>query len=121
MHMGKLRDRLKDFAIFRILYYPFVRRKMIKAAIENARIEYQNDNEKKGSFDNYVKDAMKYGVNYSEWRYQFNFWNKTESERSEYMSGIDLSTFYSLYLHKETEKTYFDKTKFLRKYKDFIH
>lgn len=75
----------------------------------------------KGSLDDYKKALQKHWVSFSEYVYLFEFWNKTEAERNEYLSRLRMQYFYWRYVPGIKKIVLRDKQKFLSYYSDYIY
>ena len=75
----------------------------------------------KGSFADYRQALKKHWVAYSEYASKYQFYNKTEEERDEYVSRLRMSYFYWRYTPGSAKSVFRNKTKFLKTYNKFIH
>lgn len=90
-----IRERLKKC---RRLYYTY---REIKELRNRRRWEWQCAVEKfkeekpeKGSLEDYRKALLRHGVSYDEYMYCYEFWNKDEKKRNEYISLIESTAIY---------------------------
>lgn len=80
-----------------------------------------SDIEKHGSFDDYCMALERYLVSYNEYEHQYRFWEKTESERREFVSRVGARALYRLFRTDEVFQLFRNKVKFLNHFKNFIH
>ena len=74
-----------------------------------------------GSFDDYKQALDKHWVSYNEYAYQYEFYNKTEEEREEFVSREKLGNFYRRYTPGIAKAIFRNKYRFLTKYSKYIH
>lgn len=74
-----------------------------------------------GSFNDYKDALYKHWVTYNEYAYQYEFYNKTEKERGEYISRLRMAYFYWRYTPGGAKSVFRDKTKFLKAFRNNVH
>ena len=76
---------------------------------------------KKGDYDDYKSALDKHWVSYNEYAYQYEFYNKTEEEREEYVSRLKMAYFYWTCTPGYAKAVFRNKTKFLKTFEKYIH
>ena len=94
---------------------------MLKAYKIEAIEKFQTERTLNGSLEDYLDAWEKHGVSYSEYMYQYEFWSLTESQRNEYVSRMQMISFYRKYIPYEKKKYFIDKTLFLKTFSSYIH
>lgn len=74
-----------------------------------------------GSLDDYKKALEKHWVSYSEYAYQYEFYNKTEVERNEFVSRMKMGYYYRMYTPGPAKFVFRTKPKFLTIFNKYIH
>lgn len=74
-----------------------------------------------GTFDDYQQALKKHWVSYTEYANQYEFYNKTEEEREEYISRLKMAYFYWVYAPGSAKYVFCNKTRFLKAFKKYIH
>ena len=95
-------------------------RSMKKAFLVEAKKEYQKG-DAVGTFEDYKQALEKHWVTYREYAYQYEFYNKNEEERNEYVSRLRMAYFYRRYTPGSAKAVFRNKTRFLQTYKKYIH
>lgn len=91
-----------------------------KKLLAEARKEFEKESSI-GTFDDYKQALKNHWVTYSEYAYQYEFYNKTEAERDEYVSRLKMAYFYLRYGPGVLRPLFRDKTKFLKSFNKYIH
>lgn len=74
-----------------------------------------------GSLDDYKHALEKHWVSYNEYAYQYEFFDKTEEEREEYISREKMGYFYRRYSPVNARAIFRNKNRFLTKFSKSIH
>lgn len=74
-----------------------------------------------GNINDYKQALEKHWVTFNEYAYQYEFYNKTEEEREEYISRLKMAYFYWKYTPGVAKSVFRNKTKFLNAYSKYIH
>lgn len=107
----------------------YIKRQKMKMLLAEAKMCFSKEKPKKGCWADYKNAMKKHFVTYSEYMYQYEFWNLSEEERNQFISRnelIFLMTRKSYISHFKNEKLYSpsifsNKVNFLRVYSKFIH
>ena len=91
-----------------------------KALLTEARKEFEKGSAL-GTFEDYKQALEKHWVSYSEYAYQYEFYNKDEAERDEYVSRLKMSYFYLRYGPGVLRPLFRNKATFLKKFDKYIH
>lgn len=111
---GDLISPMGDF-IFRFRVRSFKKRFLVEA-----KKEYEKGS-KLGSLKDYENALNKHWVSYSEYAYQFEFYNKSEEEREEYVSMLKMAYFYWKYGSGTAKAVFHNKQEFLKTFKKYVH
>ena len=74
-----------------------------------------------GSLEDYKQALKKHWVSYREYAYQYEFYNKTEEEREEYISRLKMAYFYWRYAPGSAKYVFCNKTRLLTTFKKYVH
>lgn len=74
-----------------------------------------------GSIDDFKQALDKHWVSYNEYAYQYEFYNKTEEEREEYVSRSKMGYFYRRYTPGNVKAIFRNKHSFLTLFSKYIH
>ena len=74
-----------------------------------------------GSLDDFKHAVAKHWVSYNEYAYQYEFYNKTEEEREEFISSAKMTYFYRRYVPGKVKAISRNKNRFLTKYSKYVH
>lgn len=74
-----------------------------------------------GSLDDFKQAVDKHWVTYNEYAYQYEFYNKSEEEREEYISSAKMTYFYRRYIPGKVKAISRNKNRFLTKYSKYVH
>ncbi len=74
-----------------------------------------------GSFEDFKHALDKHWVSYDEYAYQYEFYNKSEEERAEFVSREKMGYFYRRYTPGSAKGLFRNKYRFLTKYSKYIH
>lgn len=74
-----------------------------------------------GNIDDYKQALEKHWVTYNEYAYQYEFYNKAEEERDEYISRLKMAYFYWKHTPGLAKSVFRNKTKFLNTFSNYIH
>ena len=91
-----------------------------KKFLRNAKIEFNNGSVL-GNFEDYKNALDKHWVSYNEYAKQYEFYKKTEEERSEFVSRLKMAYFHRRYSSGATKAVFLNKNRFLVTYKKYIH
>lgn len=75
----------------------------------------------KGDLEDYKQALDKHWVSYNEYAYQYEFYNKTEEEREEFVSMEKMTYFYRRYTSGNVKAIFRNKNSFLTFFSRFIH
>lgn len=112
------------------LYKNYSKRKMLKSYISHEKQEMLREAEEKfkssgrqlhGDLEDYKKSLDKQLISFNEYEYQYEFWNKTEVQKEEFVSRIGMRVLYRMHRPQEIYALCRNKVSFLRRYRDFIH
>lgn len=82
-----IKERLKKFRWFYYSYREIVKRNAERKREWKYAVErFEEEKPEKGSLADYKKALFRHGVTYEEYMYCFEFWNKDEKQRKEYVS-----------------------------------
>lgn len=115
-----LGDKIVTGLGFKRLWTELHVRSSKKRLLADARSKFKSDSSR-GSIEDYVKALDKHWVSYTEYAYEYEFFNKTEEERDEYVSRLRMAYFYWRYAPGVAKGVFRNKTNFLRYFKDNIH
>lgn len=97
----------------------------IKKALDDLQSEaeekFSSDACSKGTLQDYLLALKKHWVSYSEYMYQYEFYNLNEAERSEYISRLQMIAFYRLVLPSRVKNIFWNKKMFLNRFAQYIH
>ena len=102
------------------LYAEFLVRQTKKRLLAEAEKEFEGG-ASSGSFDDYKQALEKHWVSYLEYAEMYKFYNKSEEERSEYVSLLKMIYFYRRYNNGSVLPVFRDKQRFLKKYSKYIY
>lgn len=91
-----------------------------KQRLSYARKEYGKGSSI-GSLDDYRKDLKKYWVSYPEYAYMYEFYKKTEEEKSEYLTQLKIMYIYRSFGNGVVLPIVRDKQRFLKTFGRYIH
>ena len=91
-----------------------------KRYLSIAKKEFENGSGL-GSLDDYKLALERHWVSYNEYAYQYEFYNKTEEERDEYISRLKMASFYWRYTPGVAKSVFRNKTKFLKTFSYYIY
>ncbi len=91
-----------------------------KSLLKNAEKEFAKETAV-GSFDDFKRALDKHWVTYNEYAYQYEFYNKTEEERDEFVSRAKMGYFYRRYAPVSARAVFRNKNRFLTTFSDFVH
>ncbi len=74
-----------------------------------------------GTLDDYKQALERHWVSYNEYAYQYEFPEKSESERDEYVSRLRMAYFYWRNAPSAAKSVFRNKTKFLASFKKYVH
>ena len=74
-----------------------------------------------GTLADYTDALKRHWVSYSEYAHQYEFYNKSEIERSEFVSRLKMAYFYWRYVPGTVKPFFRNKNIFLKKFSAFIH
>lgn len=75
----------------------------------------------KGSYNDFKCALDKHWVSYNEYAYQYEFYNKTEEEREEFVSRSKMGYFYRRYTPGNVKAIFRNKHRFLTLFSKYIH
>ena len=76
---------------------------------------------KNGSLSDYRKAWRKHLVSYSEYMYQYRFWELDERQRDEFISRAQMRMLYNRIISDSVDHLFRNKAAFLRRFSPFIH
>ena len=103
-----------------IIYANHLVRQKKKKLLAEAKVEFEKGYSF-GNLDDYKQALEKHWVSYKEYAEMYAFYNKTESERSEYVSLLKMTYFYRRYNNGTILPLMRDKQRFLKTYSKCIH
>lgn len=115
-----LGDRIAQWLRLPQLYADYIVRAEKRKYLSVAEKEFSKGNAI-GSLDDYKHALDKHWVTYNEYAYQYEFYNKTEEEREEYISSAKMTYFYRRYIPGKVKAISRNKHRFLTKYSKYIH
>ena len=113
-------NKLITFVCGRRLYAEYSVRLLKKRLLAEAKEEFEKGSPI-GSLDDYKQAWEKHWVSYKEYAEMYEFYKKTEEERSEYVSLLKMTYFYKRYNNGFALPILRDKQKFLKTYSKYIH
>lgn len=120
-------------SIFYYLYIyirlAYIKRKKMNSLLAEAKMCFLNDKPQKGSLSDYRYALKKHFVTYSEYMYQYEFWNLNEEERNQFISRNELifimtkKNYMANYKNKRlvSPQIFSNKITFLRFFSKYIH
>ena len=102
------------------LYAELHTRSIKKGLFIEARNEF-NKGSALGTIDDYKHALEKHWVSYSEYANQYEFYNKSEAEREEYISRLKMAYFYWRYTPGVAKAVFRNKMRFLKTFSKNIH
>lgn len=96
-------------------------RQQIKSYEKEARNMFNSGLAPHGTLEDYLNALRKHWVSYSEYMYQYEFWNLSESERENFISRLSMISFYRLALPSDIKGMFWNKVRFLRTFSPYIH
>lgn len=93
---------------------------MRRRFLAEARKEFEKESAQ-GTFDDYKQALKKHWVTYSEYANQYEFYNKSEAERDEYISRLKMAYFYWGFTPGMAKSVFRNKTKFLKTFGKYVH
>lgn len=100
------------------LYITYSERKRFA---EEARESFEREKPSHGSMEEYLYCLKKYRVTYSEYMYQYQFWNLTDNERQEYVSRSQMQKFYRQHIMRpQVRALMLNKAAFLTRFAAYI-
>ena len=102
------------------LYAEYLVRQKKKKLLAEAKMEFEKGSSF-GNLDDYKQALEKHWVSYKEYAEMYAFYNKTESERDEYVSLLKMTYFYRRYNNGTILPLMRDKQRFLKTYSKCIH
>ena len=91
-----------------------------KRALRIAKREFSKETAI-GSFDDFKRALDRHWVSYNEYAHQYEFYNKTEDEREEFVSRAKMGYFYRQFSPGDAKAIFRNKNRFLTKFSKFIH
>lgn len=88
--------------------------------LADAKREFEKGS-KKGTLSDYKEALEKHLISYNEYAYQYEFYNKTEEEREEFVTRLKTVCFYWCYVPNYTKPFFRNKHIFLKIFKKYIH
>lgn len=73
-----------------------------------------------GSLDDYKDALKKHHVSFSEYMFQYEYWNLNENQRNEFLSRSDMQAVYRHMVTKDIRSIFHNKELFLRRYSKYI-
>lgn len=75
---------------------------------------------KNGSVTDYLDAWRKYGVSYSEYMYQYEFWRLSEAQREEFVSRMHMISFYRQFIPSHIKRFFRNKAIFLKTFSLYV-
>ena len=88
---------------------------------EEAIERFKSESVTKGGIEDYIEAWEKHGVSYSEYMYQYEFWKLSDAQRSEFVSRMQMISFYRQYIPYSKKKMFIDKILFLQTFSSYVH
>lgn len=118
----RITERLKKFVwsipLFREIYILFDEKKRF---LSEANYCFSKDNRFWGSYDDYKAAFRKHRVTFSEYMYSYEYWNRDEKQRDEFISTSEMQCIYRKLGNHEVRDIFHDKVRFLQTFSPFIH
>ena len=89
--------------------------------LEEAIQKFKNLQSEYGSLDGYRKDLNRYLCSYSEYMYQYEFWRLTDSQKSQFVSRLEMRFYYERYVPNSVRYIFWNKVRWLDFFKEYIH
>ena len=113
-------DKLVSFSGVRRLWTELHVRSQKKHLLANARREYLKESAP-GRLEDYERALKKHWISYSEYAHQYEFYDKAETERSEFVARLKMGYFYWRYAPGAAKAVFRNKPVFLRTFGKFVH
>ena len=114
-----LGDKLAQWVRIPQLYAGFMAWSFKRSALNDAKRVFSKETAI-GSFNDFKHAVDKHWVTYNEYAYQYEFYNKTEEEREEFVSRARMGYFYRRYAPASARAIFRNKNRFLTKFSKFI-
>lgn len=89
--------------------------------LKEAESKFQNNDSLHGSFEDYKQALESYVVSYSEYMWQYNFWELSDKERQKFISRYSALQLYRRFIRPDIKDLFTNKIRFLKEFKDFVH
>lgn len=113
-------NKLISFLGGQRIYADLHARSSRKRLLAEARKEFAKGNAL-GSFEDYQQALKKHWVTYNEYAHQYEFPNKSEEERNEYISRLKMAYFYWRYTPGAAKGVFRNKNRFLKAFSKYVH
>ena len=114
-----LKSYIRSTKLFRLVRNSKLGKK-IRMILEAKRY-FAVEQPKNGSLLDYRKACKKHLVSYSEYMYQYRFWELDEGQRDEFISRAQMRILYNRIVSASVDHLFRNKAAFLRRFSPFIH
>lgn len=89
--------------------------------LKEAKLLFESEKPQHGTWKDYKQAWAKHLVSYSEYMHQYEFYRLNESERSQYISRLEMRLLYYQIVPEYIHRIFWNKAEFLKRYNDFVH
>ena len=115
-----LGDKIAQWLRIPQLYAEYMAWSSKRSFLREAKKEFGKE-AAKGDLEDYKQALDKHWVTYNEYAYQYEFYNKTEEEREEFVSRAKMGYFYRRYSPANARALFRNKNRFLTYFSLFVH
>lgn len=119
--MKGMKSLVKNSFLFKYYQECLVRRHETKRFLKEAKIHFASERGLKGSFSDYKHDCRVYRVDYSEYMYQYEFWNLTAAQKREFVARAEMQSLYRKIVKPKIRELFYNKVSFLQKFSAYVH